>query len=103
MNTRFLRSLCFAIATALHVLTFVNITDCNLRAADVQSASIQSSRSIEHALPGARVGKLTFSLQSRNEDGQTQNREESFDPQTTGIIVVDPWNFHWCKTATMRV
>jgi hypothetical protein len=46
---------------------------------------------------------LRFTLQTRGEDGKTTTREEAIDPKKTGVVVVDPWNFHWCKTATMRV
>ena len=28
---------------------------------------------------------------------------EKVDPKHVGVIAVDVWNFHWCKTATMRV
>lgn len=28
---------------------------------------------------------------------------EKVDPARVGVVAVDVWNFHWCKTATMRV
>jgi hypothetical protein len=46
---------------------------------------------------------MAFSLQSRGGDGKPLVREVSVDPRKIGVIVVDPWNFHWCKSATMRV
>ncbi len=46
---------------------------------------------------------LIFSLQTRGEDGAPTTRDEAIDPRKTAVVVVDPWNFHWCKTATMRV
>jgi hypothetical protein len=46
---------------------------------------------------------LTLTLQSRGADGVPRTREERIDPKRVGVVVVDPWNFHWCKTATMRV
>jgi hypothetical protein len=46
---------------------------------------------------------LTLTLQSRGDDGAPRTREARFDPRRVGVVVVDPWNFHWCKTATMRV
>lgn len=46
---------------------------------------------------------LTLTLQSRGADGVPHTREERIDPKRVGVVVVDPWNFHWCKTATMRV
>ena len=30
-------------------------------------------------------------------------RNERVDPARVGVIAVDVWNYHWCKTATMRV
>lgn len=35
--------------------------------------------------------------------GAIKNRTEEVDPKRVGVIAVDVWNFHWCKTATMRV
>ncbi|MCY2991224.1 MAG: NPCBM/NEW2 domain-containing protein [Planctomycetota bacterium] len=46
---------------------------------------------------------LTLSLQTRGSDGRPEIREETVDARHVGVVVVDPWNFHWCKTATMRV
>jgi len=46
---------------------------------------------------------LTLSLQTRGPDGKPSTREETVEAGRVGIVVVDPWNFHWCKTATMRV
>ncbi len=28
---------------------------------------------------------------------------EKVDPRKVGIVVVDMWNFHWCKTSTQRI
>lgn len=46
---------------------------------------------------------LTLTLQTRGEDGKVTTRQQAIDPRRIGVVVVDPWNFHWCKTATMRV
>jgi nicotinamidase-related amidase len=27
----------------------------------------------------------------------------TWDPSTVALLVIDPWSFHWCKTACMRV
>lgn len=35
--------------------------------------------------------------------GQIRTATEKVDPRRVGVIAVDVWNFHWCKTATMRV
>lgn len=63
-------------------------------------AAGQTMSSAALALPPA---SLTLTLQTRDENGVVQTRDETIDPKHVGIVVVDPWNFHWCKTATMRV
>jgi hypothetical protein len=35
--------------------------------------------------------------------GRITLTREQVDPARVGVIAVDVWNFHWCKTATMRV
>jgi len=38
-------------------------------------------------------------LQTRDpKSGQVIIRKEKLDPRKTGIVVVDPWNYHWCLT-----
>lgn len=93
------------LAAAVGVLMagIVIVFPSTLRGDDSEPASGQPSRALDPAETGGRSGNLTFSLQSRGADGRPLIREESIDPRKTGIIVVDPWNFHWCKTATMRV
>ena len=47
---------------------------------------------------------LTLELQTRDPaTGAITIRTEEVDPRRVGVIAVDVWNFHWCKTATMRV
>ena len=47
---------------------------------------------------------LTLELQRRDPvTGGILLTTEKVDPQRVGVIAVDVWNFHWCKTATMRV
>lgn len=47
---------------------------------------------------------LTLDLQTRNlATGVICTQTEEVDPRHVGVIAVDVWNFHWCKTATMRV
>lgn len=47
---------------------------------------------------------LTLELQSRDPGtGAIVIKKEEVDPKRVGVIAVDVWNFHWCKTATMRV
>src|SRR5438046_159673 len=48
--------------------------------------------------------EIELSLQRRAPGtGEIVITSEKLDPTHVGIIAVDVWNFHWCKTATMRV
>lgn len=54
----------------------------------------------------ARLGaaEMEWTLRSRDpETGGTVVSRERVDPRRVGVIAVDVWNHHWCKTATMRV
>ena len=54
-------------------------------------------------LPATGHG-LTLDLQRRDPvTGAITLQKEEVDPKRVGVIAVDVWNFHWCKTATMRV
>jgi len=45
-----------------------------------------------------------LTLQRRDPaSGHIITSPERVDPARIGIIAVDVWNYHWCKTATMRV
>lgn len=47
---------------------------------------------------------LELALQTRDPaTGRPTLTRESVDPSRVGVIAVDVWNYHWCKTATMRV
>jgi len=47
---------------------------------------------------------ITLDLQRREPStGAILVQREEVDPKRVGVIAVDVWNFHWCKTATMRV
>ncbi|MBX3747234.1 MAG: NPCBM/NEW2 domain-containing protein [Verrucomicrobiae bacterium] len=57
------------------------------------------------AMP-ARMGAATmeWTLQTRDlETGEAVLSRERVDPRRVGVIAVDVWNYHWCKTATLRV
>jgi nicotinamidase-related amidase len=54
--------------------------------------------------PYSRAGELELTLQSRDRDtGKARASLLKFDSSKTAIVVVDMWNWHWCKTATERV
>ena len=47
---------------------------------------------------------LEFDLQTRDpKTSQVTTAKQKLDPKKTGIVIVDPWNFHWCMTACQRV
>lgn len=48
--------------------------------------------------------EIELTLQTRDPaNGEVRLRTERVDARRVGVIAVDVWNFHWCKTATMRV
>lgn len=49
------------------------------------------------------ISALTLELQRRDPvTGAVTLRTEDVEPKRIGVIAVDVWNFHWCKTATVR-
>jgi hypothetical protein len=56
------------------------------------------------AIAQVRAAEMELSLQTRDPaTGKVILTNEKVDPRHVGVIAVDVWNFHWCKTATMRV
>src|SRR5881394_3819384 len=52
----------------------------------------------------AGASEIELTLQTRDPaTGKVILTTEKVDPAHVGVIAVDVWNFHWCKTATMRV
>ena len=50
------------------------------------------------------AAEIELTLQTRDPvSGQVSLTTERVDPRHVGVIAVDVWNYHWCKTATMRV
>lgn len=55
-------------------------------------------------LATARSAEIELTLQTREAaTGRIVLTPERVDPKRVGVIAVDVWNFHWCKTATLRV
>ncbi len=51
-----------------------------------------------------RAAEIELTLQTRDPaSGKVVITSEKVDPRHVGVIAVDVWNYHWCKTATMRV
>src|SRR5688572_3535071 len=47
---------------------------------------------------------LELNLQRRDPvSGEVRITTEKIDPERVGVVVVDMWNWHWCKTSTARV
>jgi len=47
---------------------------------------------------------VEWTLQTRDPvSGETVLTRETVDSKRVGVVAVDVWNYHWCKTATMRV
>lgn len=56
------------------------------------------------AIHAVRAAEIELTLQTRDAaTGAVILNREKVDPRRVGVIAVDVWNFHWCKTATMRV
>ena len=56
------------------------------------------------AIGQARTVEIELTLQTRDPaTGKVILTSEKVDPRHVGVIAVDVWNFHWCKTTTMRV
>lgn len=52
----------------------------------------------------ARAAQIGLTLQTRDPaTGAVRRVSENVDPARVGVVAVDVWNFHWCKTATLRV
>lgn len=59
---------------------------------------------ISSATHGLHAREIEFTLQTRDpQTGKEILTKERVDSRKIGVIAVDVWNFHWCKTATMRV
>jgi len=56
-----------------------------------------------HPLQG-ETKSLHLSLQTRDPNtNQIIITEENVDASKIGVVIVDPWNYHWCMTACERV
>ena len=55
-------------------------------------------------LPRVSAIPIRWTLQTRDpQTGKTILTHEEVDSSHIGVVAVDIWNYHWCKTATMRV
>ena len=67
-------------------------------------ACFQFSGPVAEAAESAPASGIELTLQRRGpKTGEIELTKEKVDPAHVGIVVVDMWNFHWCKTSTQRV
>ena len=56
------------------------------------------------ATNAATPRSIDFALQRRDPaTGTVSTTKESVDPRKIGVVAIDMWNFHWCKTSAARV
>jgi nicotinamidase-related amidase len=51
----------------------------------------------------AETRMLEVAQRTRNANNEVVTTTKTIDPATTGVMVIDSWNYHWCMTATERV
>lgn len=69
-----------------------------------RSARLLALLALVAAMAPSRARGLTLDLQRRDPStGAVITETEDVDAKHVGVIAVDVWNYHWCKTATMRV
>jgi hypothetical protein len=87
---------CIGISWAL-MAAFLSLS-CKMRPAEAAQGISPENH------PPAKVEWIELTLQRRDPTtGAIILTKEKVDPRTVGVVVVDMWNFHWCKTSTMRV
>lgn len=46
---------------------------------------------------------MSVTYQTRDSNNQVITKTDKIDPKKVGVVVIDMWNFHWCKTSAARV
>ena len=60
--------------------------------------------SVPACVDTVRAEPLQFDLQRRDpQTGEVAITRESVDSKNVGVVIIDPWNYHWCMTASARV
>jgi hypothetical protein len=68
------------------------------------AATLLTSAGLARAAEAGVPATIELELQRRDPNtGELSLTHERVDPHRVGIVVVDMWNWHWCKTSTMRV
>ena len=56
-----------------------------------------------HSSESNSVGELAFKLRRRDRSsGNVAISTETVDPRKVGVVIVDMWNYHWCRTCLPR-
>src|SRR5512137_2401048 len=56
------------------------------------------------ARSGTEPRRLSLTLQTRDpKSNQVALKTEDVDSAKVGVVIIDPWNYHWCMTACQRV
>lgn len=80
------------------------IPDVHPYSHDERPEIVSGGMPIGALLATACAAEIELTLQTRDPaTGRVILTQERVDPARVGVIAVDVWNFHWCKTATMRV
>jgi hypothetical protein len=80
-------------------------TQFSARSFLTRAFSIWAALAVSYLTVGPiRAAELELSFQARDPaSGKVIVTTEKVDPSHVGVIAVDVWNYHWCKTAKMRV
>jgi hypothetical protein len=54
------------------------------------------------AKSGASAGTIELAFQTRDRSGAAHTTTERVDPKKIGIIAIDVWHYHWCRTWRSR-
>ena len=67
---------------------------------EYQASAAASDRARESAAsrPSAGAGMIELTLQTRDQQGNIHTTSEQVDPRKVGVIAVDCWHYHWCRT-----
>lgn len=60
-------------------------------------------QSINCAAQNTGASKLKVGYQTRDSSDRIMMKERVINPAKVGIVIIDMWNFHWCKTSAGRV
>lgn len=80
---------------ALVCFVFAAVLESSFALAADSTAPVEASKAHSER-------KIELSLRTRA-GGKVSERSETLDPRKAGVVAIDVWNHHWCKTASARV